>query len=60
MFLHASYNLFVPTVFTPLTTNIGPTSYFITEFGAAMAIVYTIAAIVFWNKRGKLYDTEER
>jgi membrane protease YdiL (CAAX protease family) len=60
MFLHASYNLFVQQVFTPLTTDTGITPYVITEFGAAMAVVYVIAALVFWNRRSELPDLQCR
>lgn len=54
MFLHASYNLFVQAIFTPLTVDTGPTAYFITEFGAAMAIVYAIVGFIVWQRRGTL------
>lgn len=54
MLLHASYNLFVQQVFTPLTTDTGITPYIITEFGAAMAVVYVIAALVFLYKQSEL------
>ena len=52
MFFHASYNVFVQAIFTPLTVDTGPTEYFITEFGAAMAVVYAIVGYVVWRRRG--------
>ena len=59
MFLHASYNLFVQAIFTPLTVDTGPTAYFITEFGAAMAVVYAIVGYVVWRRRGALLDNAQ-
>jgi hypothetical protein len=40
----------VQAIFTPLTVDTGPTVYFITEFGAAMAAVYAIVAYVVWRR----------
>lgn len=56
MFLHASYNAFVQSAFTPLTADTGPTEYLITEFGAVMAVVYVVTAYIFWRKRDQLPD----
>jgi membrane protease YdiL (CAAX protease family) len=57
MFLHASHNLFIQGVFTPLTYNTGYTNYVIDEFGSALAIVSIVAAFIVWRKRSELPDT---
>jgi membrane protease YdiL (CAAX protease family) len=54
VFLHASHNLFVQEVFDPLTVDRGITKYVTTEFGAGLAVTYTIAAWYFWRRRGEL------
>jgi membrane protease YdiL (CAAX protease family) len=58
--LHASHNLFVQTVFDSLTVDRGITKYITTEFGAGLAIAYTVVAWVCWKKRGELTRSEER
>jgi len=45
--LHGSHNLFVQAVFNPLTAGVAITPFIIGEFGAALAIVSVIVAIVF-------------
>lgn len=57
MLLHASHNLFVQEIFDPLTQNRGITPYITTEFGAGLAIVYTVAAWICWRKRGELGES---
>jgi len=52
--LHASHNLYVQNVFTPLTRNTGKTAWFIDEFGAILPIVAVVFAIYFWRRRNKL------
>lgn len=52
--LHASHNLFVQAIFTPLTRNTGPTKYFIDEFGLALPVVCLVVAWLFWRKRRAL------
>ena len=51
--LHTAHNVFVQTIFTPLTYDTGPTEYLIDEFGAGLAAVYLIAAVVFWQLRDR-------
>ncbi|HUX07473.1 MAG TPA: type II CAAX endopeptidase family protein [Acidobacteriota bacterium] len=51
---HASHNVFIQGVFDQLTKDTGVTFYFTTEFGAGLAVVYSIVAIYLWTKRGKL------
>lgn len=60
VFLHASHNLFIQGVFTPLTTDTGKTKYIIDEFGAALAIIVMIIAFIFWRIRPKLSDAEKK
>lgn len=52
--LHASHNLFIQSIFTPLTRDTGPTKYIIDEFGIGLVITVTIGAIVVWRTRTKL------
>jgi membrane protease YdiL (CAAX protease family) len=52
--LHASHNLFVQAIFTPLTGNTGITPYIIDEFGAGLALAAIVVAYLFWRKRGQL------
>ena len=52
--LHASHNLFIQSVFTPLSYDTGRTAYVIDEFGVALAVVVAIVALVFWRRRGEL------
>ena len=52
--LHGMHNTIVQSIFTPLTTNTGPTDWYIDEFGAALAVTTLIGAIIAWSKRGDL------
>lgn len=54
MLLHASHNLFVQWVFTPLTGDTGHTRYYIDEFGAALAIAAAVAAWLCYRRRDEL------
>ena len=49
--LHGMHNTIVQSIFTPLTTNTGPTDWYIDEFGAALAVTTLIGAIIAWSKR---------
>jgi membrane protease YdiL (CAAX protease family) len=53
-FLHASHNLFIQRIFTPLTTDTGKTRWAIDEFGAALPIVAVVVAILVWRKRSEV------
>jgi membrane protease YdiL (CAAX protease family) len=59
VFLHASHNLFVQEIFDPLTVDHGVTKYITTEFGAGLAVAYTIAGWYFWRRRGELPQAEQ-
>ena len=52
--LHGSHNLFIQSIFTPLTRDTGSTSYIIDEFGIGLVITIAIGAIIVWRKRGEL------
>ena len=52
--LHASHNLYIQAVFTPLTRNTGKTAWFIDEFGAVLPLVVLVFAIYFWSRRNEL------
>jgi membrane protease YdiL (CAAX protease family) len=55
--LHASHNLYVQAIFTPLTRNTGKTRWFIDEFGAMLPLVTVGFAIYFWTRRNELDQT---
>ncbi len=48
---HASHNLFIQTIFTPLTRDTGPTKYLIDEFGIGLVVSITIGALIVWLNR---------
>ncbi|HMG06189.1 MAG TPA: type II CAAX endopeptidase family protein [Chthoniobacterales bacterium] len=49
---HGSHNLFIQSIFTPLTRDTGPAKYIVDEFGIGLVITVTIAAIVLcWRAR---------
>ena len=54
MMLHASHNLFVQAIFDNLMRNTGKTAYVTTEFGAALAIVCSVVAVLVWRRRGEV------
>ena len=54
VFLHASHNLFIQSIFSPLTGDNGSTKYYIDEFGAVLPVVCICFAVYFWMRRGEL------
>ena len=48
--LHASHNLFIQGILTPLTQNTGPTKYIIDEFGIGLVITVGIGAAIAGKK----------
>jgi membrane protease YdiL (CAAX protease family) len=52
--LHASHNLFIQGVFDPLTVDRGATEYLTTEFGAGLAVAYSLIAWWCWKRRDRL------
>jgi len=55
--LHASHNLYVQAIFTPLTADRGRTAWFIDEFGAVLPLVAVAFAIYFWTRRREVEST---
>lgn len=54
MLLHGSHNVFIQAFFDPLTRPAPLTNYMIGEFGAGLAIVAVILALIFDRKKGEL------
>ena len=52
--LHGSHNLFIQSIFTPLTGDTGPTKYLIDEFGIGLVLTTAAAAFLVWRKRREL------
>lgn len=52
--LHASHNLYIQAIFTPLTRNTGRTAWYIDEFGCVLPLVTIAFAVYFWSKRREL------
>lgn len=56
--MHASHNVFIPLVFTPLTAETGErTAYAVDELGFMLAAVNVALALFFWSRRGDLPKT---
>lgn len=55
--LHASHNLFIQGILTPLTRDTGPTKYIIDEFGIGLVITIGIGAVIAWRKSRRLTIT---
>jgi uncharacterized protein len=49
--LHATHNLVIQGILTPLTLDTGRTKYFIDEFGCVLAISAMVAAYLVWRRR---------
>lgn len=54
--LHASHNLYVQNIFTPLTKDTGKAAWYIDEFGAILPLVALAFAIYFWTRRKELTE----
>ena len=52
--LHASHNLYIQGIFTPLTRNTGKTAWYIDEFGAVLPLVAVAFAVYIWRRRKEL------
>jgi len=46
---HGSHNLFIQSIFTPLTRDTGRTNYIIDEFGVGLVITVGVAAFFCWR-----------
>jgi membrane protease YdiL (CAAX protease family) len=51
--LHASHNLFIQSIFTPLTSSTAITPFVIDEFGVGLAICAVIIAVFLWRKESR-------
>lgn len=60
VFLHASHNLWMQSIFTPLTTDNEYTKWVAGDLGLALVVVATIVAAVFWLKRRELPDYRQQ
>ena len=54
VFLHASHNLMIQAILTPLTLDTGRTKYVIDEFGCALALVAVVVAVLVWRRRDEV------
>jgi len=52
--LHASHNLYIQGIFTPLTRDTGKTAWYIDEFGAVLPLLLLGFAIYAWSQRKEL------
>jgi uncharacterized protein len=50
---HGSHNLFIQSIFTPLTRDTGRTNYIIDEFGIGLVVTVGIAAVWVWRSFGR-------
>jgi membrane protease YdiL (CAAX protease family) len=51
---HASHNVFIQGVFTPLTGQSTLSPYLIDEFGIGLALVGVVLVLIFWRKRSEV------
>ena len=54
IFLHASHNLWMQSIFTPLTSDREYTKWIAGDLGLAFVVVAAVVAKVVWLKRGEL------
>jgi membrane protease YdiL (CAAX protease family) len=54
IFLHASHNLWMQSIFFPLTTQNEMTKWVAGDLGLAFAIVSAVVAVIFWAKQDEL------
>ena len=52
--LHASHNLYIQGILTPITSDTGKTKWYIDEFGCIIPLVAIAFAIYFWTRRREL------
>lgn len=56
--LHASHNLFIQAIFTPLTIFTAITPYIIDEFGVGLALTGVALALIFFERRQKAVERQ--
>ena len=54
IFLHASHNLWMQSIFFPLTIENAKTKWVAGDLGLAFVVVAAVVAVVFWAKREDL------
>jgi uncharacterized protein len=54
IFLHASHNLWMQSILSPLTSDREYTKWVAGDLGLAFVVVAAVVAVVFWLKRGEL------
>ncbi|MEW6180193.1 MAG: type II CAAX endopeptidase family protein [Chloroflexota bacterium] len=54
VFLHASHNIFIQGVFTPLTGQSSLSPFLIDEFGLGLALIGILLIWTFWRKRAEV------
>jgi len=59
VFLHASHNLFMQSIFTPLTVDYEFTKWVAGDLGLAFLVVSLVVALVAWLKRTSLPTKDE-
>lgn len=52
--LHASHNLYIQAILTPITSDTGKTKWYIDEFGCVVPLVAVAFAVYFWTRRREL------
>jgi membrane protease YdiL (CAAX protease family) len=57
--MHAVHNSFIQSGLDKITVDTGSTEYFTTEFGAALAVMGIIVAVIFWRLGRNLAPTSE-
>jgi hypothetical protein len=57
IFLHASHNLWMQSIFTPLTSDQEYTKWIAGDLGLAFVVVAAVVAMVFWIKRRATGET---
>ena len=56
---HASSNIFIQKVFTPITLKNSDSAWYIDEFGAILPLVACCVAIYFWRKGVAEFDSQK-
>ncbi len=54
VFMHASHNVFIQTIYPGITEDAGRMSWYVDEMGAWTALVAVAVAVFFWLKRNEL------
>lgn len=52
--MHGSHNLFIQSIFTPLTAETAASPWVLDEFGVGLAAVGVVLAAIYWRRRHEL------